>query len=79
VNGLGHSVIFLGWVVESSGHKSIRYWSSQTGTHGLGDQTSPLSKVRSVKVIRLAFPEKVFTFDPATSVNRDIAGDKIDW
>jgi hypothetical protein len=38
-----------------------------------------LSKVRSLKVVRLAFPEKLFTFDPGTKVNRDIAGDKIDW
>ena len=43
-NGLGHSVIFLGWSADSDGHKSIRFWSSQTGTHGLGDQTSAVVK-----------------------------------
>lgn len=78
-NGLGHSVVFLGWQKDANGHKSVRYWSSQTGTHGLGDQTSPLSKISSVKVIRLAFPEKLFTFNPTTSINRQIPGDAINW
>lgn len=78
-NGLGHSVIFLGWHIDSRGQKFIRYWSSQTGTHGLGDQTSNLSKIRAVNVIRLVHPEKLFTFNPATTVDRHIAGSPIDW
>jgi hypothetical protein len=78
-SGLGHSVVFLGWVVDAQGKKFIRYWSSQTGTHGLGDQTSALAKVSSVNVIRLAFPEKVFSYNPSTKVKRDVAGDKVEW
>jgi hypothetical protein len=78
-NGLGHSVVFLGWVVDAEGKKSIRYWSSQTGTHGLGDQTSALAKVKSVVVIRLTKPEKVFTLNPEAKVKRDVEGEKADW
>lgn len=78
-NGLGHSVVFLGWVVDSQGKRFIRYWSSQTGTHGLGDQTSALAKVKSVVVTRLTEPEKVFTFDPLANVKRDVTGEKMDW
>jgi hypothetical protein len=78
-SGLGHSVVFLGWVVDGEGKKFVRYWSSQTGTHGLGDQTSALSKVKSVVVIRLINPEKVFTFDPVAKVKRDVAGDMVGW
>jgi hypothetical protein len=79
-SGVGHSVIFLGYHTDSAGIKYLRYWSSQTGTNGLGDQSSALSKVKSVKIIRIVHPENVFTFDPATAVKRrGIAYDKIDW
>ncbi|HEY1684306.1 MAG TPA: hypothetical protein VGG19_06060 [Tepidisphaeraceae bacterium] len=78
-NGLGHSVVFLGWVVDAQGRKYIRYWSSQTGTHGLGDQTSALEKVKSVVVTRLEYPEKLFSFNPRSKVNPDVSGDIVDW
>jgi hypothetical protein len=33
--------------------------------------------VKSVKIVRLTHPEKVFTFDVHQSVNRDLPGDII--
>jgi hypothetical protein len=79
VSGLGHSTVFLGWHVDSTGKKSVLYWASQKGTNGLGDQMSALSKIRSVKIIRLTHPENLFHFDPATKIDRHVEGDKIDW
>ena len=38
-----------------------------------------VDKIVSVKIVRLTNPDKVFTFDPAMSVNRKVPGDKIDW
>jgi hypothetical protein len=78
-NGGGHSVVFLGWHADDAGKKHIRYWASQPGTNGLGDQSSPLEKVRAVKAVRLVSPEKLFTFDPATSVNDKVKYDVVDW
>lgn len=79
-SGLGHSVVFLGFFKDpKTGEKRILYWSSQTGTNGLGDQSSPLSKVKSVNFVRLTHPEKLFTFDPETKVNRKVQGQKVDW
>ena len=78
-SGLGHSVIFLGWYKDSDGGKHVLYWSTQKGTNGLGDQISPLAKIRSIKIVRLTNPEKLFTFNVSAPVNRKVAGDPIDW
>jgi hypothetical protein len=79
-SGLGHSVVFLGFVKDdATGEKRILYWSSQKGTNGLGDQSSPLSKVKSVVFTRLTDPDKIFTFDVNAKVDRKVAGQKIDW
>lgn len=32
----GHSVLFLGWGASSSGARTLRYWSSQPATDGVG-------------------------------------------
>lgn len=66
-SGLGHSVVFLGWT-----KGGIVYWSSQKGTNGLGDQTSPLSSVESLSAVRLSHPERILTFVPG-SVDRRAA------
>jgi hypothetical protein len=78
-SGHGHSVIFLGWHIDASNNKRILYWASQPGTNGLGDQMSSLDKIAQVKFVRLTHPENLFTFDPATKVNRKVPGDKLDW
>src|SRR4051812_22763088 len=65
-SGLGHSVVFLTYHSDDSGQKCLRYWSSQKGTNGLGDQSSPLAKVKAIKIIRITHPENLFTFDPNT-------------
>ena len=78
-SGLGHSTVFLGWKIAADGSKSVLYWASQKGTNGLGDQLSSVDKIASVKIVRLTDPDKLFTFDPATTVNRKVPGDKIDW
>jgi hypothetical protein len=76
-SGAGHSVVFLGWHKDASGNKSVMYWASQKGTNGLGDQLASLDRIKEVKIVRLVAPEKLFTFDPATIVNRKVAGDRI--
>jgi len=78
-SGAGHSTVFLGYAVDADGKKSVRYWASQKGTNGLGDQTSALEKIRSVKIVRLTKPQSIFFFDPEAPVNRQVSGDPIDW
>jgi hypothetical protein len=77
-SGLGHSVIFLGWTVIDD-DKKIVYWSSQTGTNGYGDQIVSLSRINSIKVVRLKNPENIFNFNPAQEVTLDVPGDSISW
>lgn len=74
--GLGHSVIFLGWI-ESKDQSLLLYWSSQTGTNGYGDQATPLSRIKSIKAVRLTLPDRVFTFSPDTPIEKDIPGDPL--
>lgn len=76
-SGLGHSVVFLGFCTDEKGQRCIRYWSSQKGTNGLGDQTSSFDKVKEVKAVRLTHPAKIFEYDPAATVNHKIPGDAL--
>ena len=77
VRGAGHSVVFLGWFWKD-GQMGMAYWASQKRTNGFGDVAlSPLSNVKSVKIVRLTHPEKVFEFDVQKSVKRDIPGERI--
>jgi hypothetical protein len=77
-SGLGHSVVFLGFYNDPKTHEQrILYWSSQKGTNGLGDQSSPLSKVKSVKFVRLTHPERLFTFDPTSKVTQKVPEDRL--
>ena len=77
-SGLGHSVVFLGWF-KKEGQLGMVFWSSQKSTNGFGDVVMcPLSRVKSVKIVRLSHPEKVFTFDVNQKVNRDLPGDPVD-
>ncbi len=77
-SGVGHSVVFLGWF-HRNGQLGLVYWSSQRGTNGFGDVAlCPLTKVKSVKTVRLTHPERVFSFDVQQSVNRDLPGDKVE-
>jgi hypothetical protein len=75
--GGGHSVVFLGWF-HKGGQLGMMYWSSQKGTNGFGDVAlCPLTRVKTVKIIRLTHPEKLFSFDVQGSVERSIPGDTI--
>jgi len=77
VRGAGHSVVFLGWFLKN-GQLGMAYWSSQKSTNGFGDVAlCPLSNVKSVKIVRLTHPEKIFEFDVQRSVNRAIPGEKV--
>lgn len=78
-NGGGHSVVFLGWHVDGEGGKHLLYWSSQKSTHGMGDQLVPLTRIRKIKTVRLTDPDRLFTFNPETQVNRKVPGDVIEW
>lgn len=76
--GTGHSVVFLGWFKKEN-KLGIVYWSSQGSTNGFGDVVMcPLTRVKSVRVVRLTHPEKVFTFDVLQTVIRDLPGDTVD-
>ena len=68
--GAGHSVIFLGWEPTGTGEPAMRYWSSQKGTNGLGDQTSLLSTMSGLVFIRLTHPEALFELDPARKMEK---------
>jgi hypothetical protein len=77
VRGAGHSVVFLGWYMKE-GQLGMAYWASQKSTNGFGDVALwPLSNVKSVKIVRLTHPEKVFEFDVQKGVKRDIPGEKV--
>lgn len=77
-SGLGHSVIFLGWV-EQGTHREMLYWSSQRATNGYGDQRVPLDRIRAVKAVRLTRPDNLFRFDPGAPVVTTIPGDTLFW
>ncbi len=78
-NGGGHAVVFLGWYRDADGGRWLRYWASQSGTNGLGDQLVSLERVRAVKVVRVTEPGRLFEFDVAASVDRRVPGDKVEW
>ncbi len=48
----------------------MRYWSSQKGTNGLGDQTSSLASMSGLIFTRLTHPERIFEFDPTKKMER---------
>lgn len=77
--GLGHSVIFLGYYRDENGTKHVVYWSSQRRTNGFGDEVVPLARIKDVKVVRLTAPQRLLSFDINTPVQRNIPGDVIDW
>lgn len=77
-SGGGHSVVFLGWVVDSSGGKNLAYWSSQKGTNGMGDQVVELERIASVVITRLTAPERMFDFEPR-EVEYEVEGSEIEW
>lgn len=62
-SGLGHSVVFLSWE-SRDGVKGMRVWSSQVSTNGYGDLWTPLDRISSVVVVRLAHPEALKRLDP---------------
>lgn len=76
-SGNGHSTVFLGFCTQDR-KRCIRYWSSQKGTNGLGDQTSTVDKISEIKAVRLTHPEKIFEYDPKTKVNHAVPGDKLE-
>jgi len=78
--GLGHSVVFLGWIPakEPGGDIGIAYWSSQPDTNGFSDVYSiSVSLVKSVKTVRLTKPDNIFQFNINQSVATTITGDPI--
>ncbi len=78
-SGLGHSTVFLGWCLDQQGRKAVRFWSSQKGTNGIGDQVSTLDSIKSVCLVRVTRPMRLFTFNPAQKVETKVAGDTVDW
>ncbi len=77
--GGGHSVVFLGWYINKNNEKCVVYWSSQKRTDGLGNDIVPVSRIKEVMFVRLAYPNKLFSFDINKPVKTNIKGDKINW
>ncbi len=78
-SGIGHSTVFLGWAYTQDGKKAVRFWSSQKSTNGLGDQVSPLDTIKSVCIVRVSRPMRIYSFDVKAKVEKKIAGDVIEW
>ncbi|MBN2279793.1 MAG: hypothetical protein JXQ65_04365 [Candidatus Marinimicrobia bacterium] len=77
-SGLGHSVIFLAWVIDDQGKYYLRYWSSQKSTHGLSDQLVPVENIKNIKIVRLTKPENIKSFDVENNqIEIKISGDEI--
>ena len=70
LRGPGHSVVFLGWDSTPEGEPTMRYWSSQKGTNGIGDQTSSLASMSGIVFTQLTRPEAIFEFDPLRKMER---------
>ena len=68
--GNGHSVVFLSWETLPTGEPAMRYWSSQKGTNGMGEQTSPLASMFGVVFVRLTHPEGLFELDPSKKMEK---------
>jgi hypothetical protein len=77
-SGLGHSVVFLGWVIKDN-DKKILYWSSQRATHGMADQLVSLQRVKEIKAVRLNDVSRLFSFNKNNAVEINIKGDAIVW
>ena len=77
-SGLGHSVVFLGFTRLADGRPGVRFWSSQKGTNGLGDLTSPLDSIREVLVVRLVLPDRIFSLTGDRSVEKKVKGHSLD-
>lgn len=76
-NGLGHSVVFLGWQRRGARTTGVRFWSSQKATHGLGDWTVPSSRIGSVVVVRLARPLAALEVRPGVFPYAKAPGDPL--
>jgi len=74
-NGIGHSVIFLGWLKENDEY-FVSYWSSQKSTNGLGLDSANLNKIQKVSIVRLIKPQNVLNFIPNQEV-KTTKGDSI--
>lgn len=78
-SGLGHSTVFLGWCLDRNGQKAVRYWSSQKGTNGMGDQVSAIDTIQTVCVVRVSRPLRLYSYDPKREVDEKVAGDVVGW
>jgi len=66
-SGIGHSVVFLGWLkIKDIPH--VAYWSSQKSTNGLSLDIVKLERINNVSIVRLTKPENIFQFIPKTEL-----------
>ena len=52
----GHSAVFLGWDDEGQGHATLRYWSSQPATGGIGIHSETVGPAWQLFTVRPASP-----------------------
>ncbi|MBL7666274.1 MAG: hypothetical protein JNM93_14150 [Bacteriovoracaceae bacterium] len=64
----GHSVIFLGLEVVD-GKEMIRYWSSNKGTRGYGEQVIPRTDAIRTLFSRLTFPQDIKNIEELTQTD----------
>lgn len=73
--GIGHSVVFLGYSLDSEQRLQVSYFSSQASTSGLADHTVLADKIQDVKFVRLTRPENLSVFEPDAAVDRQVSPD----
>lgn len=78
-SGNGHSVVFLGWHVDSDNDTNVVFWSSQKSTNGLGDLAVKINTIEEVKFVRLVNPDYIFNGKFDDNVNYKIKGSKIEF
>ncbi len=78
-SGNGHSVVFLGWYVDSDKDTNAVFWSSQKGTNGLADLFVNINSIAEVKFVRLVNPDFIFYNKFDNNVDYKIKGNTIEF
>jgi len=78
-SGNGHSVVFLGWYVDSDKDTNVVFWSSQKSSNGLADLVVNINTIAEVKFVRLINPAYIFTDKFYDKVDYKVKGNKIEF
>lgn len=78
-SGNGHSVVFLGWILDQDKKLNVVYWSSQKRTNGLGDDVVPVDRIKNVMIVRITDPNNIYKFNVKKEIQTQIPGFKINF